>query len=157
MMKNFSLTPAELKEGLTLEDLAIALATERMSPVLFKGDTEPSRVLECRKGYWIMEVDSSGDPRPALDSMKQKIVKTVRETQVARARYCKFHGEEELDREDRPIFTAQLNNEKEVAILKDVFGRASIDSAFGDGGGGIKEIVARLAVATGESTSPYAR
>lgn len=44
----------------------------------------------------------------------------------------------------KPIFTAHIDNPDEMAELKRVFGRESLEKAFGEGGGGMQEILQKL-------------
>lgn len=70
-------------------------------------------------------------------------------------RYCRFcqgRGclccESEIERYSKkaaePIFVAHIDNPQEMATLKRVFGRGSLDHAFGPKGGGMLEIYCRL-------------
>ena len=40
----------------------------------------------------------------------------------------------------KPLFTAKLNDPQDLELLKKNFGREAIEKAFGEGGGGMREI-----------------
>lgn len=47
-----------------------------------------------------------------------------------------------------PIFTARMDNENDLALLKQFLGRDALERAFGPGGGGIREVELNAAVAS---------
>ena len=47
-----------------------------------------------------------------------------------------------------PIFTAKYDNKDDMTLLKKTFGKEALDKAFGDGGGGMDEILENAKVAS---------
>jgi len=60
--------------------------------------------------------------------------------------YCQEEYEKEAVRRSKPIFTASIDDPKDMAALRRVIGSEALQRAFGPGGGGIEEVEYNAAV-----------
>ncbi len=61
---------------------------------------------------------------------------------------CDEERQKARERASRPIFTADRNDPEDMRQLAEVFGGESLNSAFGPGGGGMREIEEKAALAS---------
>ena len=61
---------------------------------------------------------------------------------------CEGEREKASERFQKPIFTADPNNEHDMKLLKEAFGREAIEKALGPDGGGVEEIRQNAAIAS---------
>ena len=87
------LSKEDLEDGLTLDFVNKISMKRNYSPVLFKKGAEPTSILACSTGFWIMI-----DGKAKKDEHNKMVVVTELECQLARARYLFFHGADEKEK-----------------------------------------------------------
>lgn len=61
---------------------------------------------------------------------------------------CDEERKESEKRSMEPIFTADRNDPEDMRQLKEIFGADALQESFGEGGGGLREIEEKAAVAS---------
>lgn len=114
------LSKEDLEDGLTLDFVNKISMKRNYSPVLFKKGAEPTSILACSTGFWIMI-----DGKAKKDEHNKMVVVTELECQLARARYLFFHGADEKEKKIQDLIAywkrearAKLDNYKNIVEYK---------------------------------------
>lgn len=102
------LSKAEIAEGLTLELVNSIRMDRNYSPVQLLPGDEPTHLLQCSTGYWVMV-----DGQALKDEKNQLIVWKLRECQVGRARYLLNFGAQEKENKVQALMASWKKEVKE--------------------------------------------